>query len=177
MPHRSFHAAHLAHLRLAPVASNQRPAVKPRSFSRPYNVGMSRSSVNFRRMAVLALIAVLLAAVAPTVSRVLAAAAPGDAPVLMEMCTAAGVKMAEISPHLGDGDEPAQPMSQMMGDACGYCVLVTSLPLALLLLCMLAPRPPATSAFRLYAALLQYCRNTRGLGSQAPPSRSEPQPC
>lgn len=119
-------------------------------------------------MAWLALVAVLLTVAAPTISRALVATGAKVAPILMEMCTIAGTKLVDVSPYIA-GEDPVRPMTSVMDDACGYCVLATPLPLVLLLLCLLGLRPPRTSTFRLYTALLPSPRNTRGLGSQAPP--------
>ncbi len=118
-------------------------------------------------MAWLALVAVLLTVAAPTVSRVLAATVAKTAPVLMEMCTVAGLKVIDVSPYVGGG-EAAPPMAAM-GDACGYCVLATPPLLALVLLCLLALRPPQAPLRGLYRARQRSVRNARGLGSQGPP--------
>lgn len=129
---------------------------------------MPRSSPLFRPLALLALTAVLLALAAPTVGRVLSAAAMRGAPVLMEICTSGGLKLVDVSPFLGDTGEPAMPASAM--DAhCGYCVLGTPLPVVLALLVGLLLWPTAAPAATHYARTWQSLRNTRGLGSQAPP--------
>lgn len=120
-------------------------------------------------MARLALAAMLLAALMPTVSRVLAASAPRGAPVLMEMCTVAGTKLIDVSSFLGVDDAEPAPATTAMADACGYCTLATPPPilLALLFLSLLwTPRAPAT---RVRTRVLKPLRNARGLGSQAPP--------
>lgn len=131
------------------------------------SVAMTQTSAGFRRMAWLALVAVLLAVAAPTISRTLVATGAKVAPILMEMCTTAGNQLVDVSPFIA-GEEPARPMTAM-DEACGYCVLATPLPLVLLLLCLLGLRPPRVSTFGLYTALLRSPRNTRGLGAQAPP--------
>jgi len=131
---------------------------------------MIRSSASFRRMAWLALVAVLLASVMPTASRVIAATVSKAAPILMEMCTSAGRQVLDVSPFIAT-EEPASPAVAAM-DACDYCVLATPLPLVLLLFCLLALFPGQPSVVRHYLALLRLPRNTRGLGSQAPPLAS-----
>jgi hypothetical protein len=133
-----------------------------------YNGRMTRSSASFRRMACLALMAVLLSIVAPTASRVIAATASKAAPILMELCTTAGRQMLDVSPFIALEETPAQPSMETV-DACGYCVLATPLPLVLLLFCLLALLPVRPPVVRYYLALLRSSRNTRGLGSQAPP--------
>lgn len=130
---------------------------------------MARDSTAFRHMAVLALAAMLLVAVAPTVSRVLAATASKTGPVLMEMCTMAGLKLIDVSPFPGGtDDEPATPAAPM-GPACDYCVLATPLPIVLLLLFALLPWAPRRLVFPAMSVAPRFRRNMRGLGGQAPP--------
>lgn len=127
---------------------------------------MDRSSATFRHTARLALAAVLISALMPTVSRVIANAAPGAATVLVEMCTAAGLRMVALpSPLAGDPSPPAMPDM----DACDYCVLATPPPATLLLLALLPLALQAASPVTLRTPALRPARNTRGLGSQAPP--------
>lgn len=121
-------------------------------------------------MAVVALLAMLMSAVAPSVSRVLASSAHQAAPLLLEMCTAAGLATIEVPAPTGAGDDSGQPAPRhAMDEACGYCFLVTSQPVFLLLLCLLALRAPMATTLRPATALLRPRRNSRGLGSQAPP--------
>lgn len=121
-------------------------------------------------MAWLALVATLLTAVMPTVSRIVASATTSASPLLLEMCTAAGIKLVEMpSPLGGDAPQPGHPMPPAMGDACGYCVLATSLPVVLLLLGLAAPHGRTAPVARIYQTRLRLTRNARGLGSQAPP--------
>ncbi|NLW96683.1 MAG: DUF2946 family protein, partial [Xanthomonadaceae bacterium] len=98
---------------------------------------MSRRPSIRRHLAVLALLAALLAALAPTVSRTLAATAAKGTPILMEMCTMAGIQLIDVSPFLGasDGDPaPSPPPAAPMAPACDYCVLATPLLVVLALL-------------------------------------------
>lgn len=127
---------------------------------------MNRSSASFRRMAWLALAAVVLSVAMPTASRFMAAASTA-APLLMEMCTAAGRQVMDVS-AFAPTEQPPPAMADM--SACGYCVLATPLPLVLLLaglLVLLRPQPPVV---RRYLRRLRSPRNVRGLGAQAPPS-------
>lgn len=141
----------------------------PQRSQHPYNPGVARSSASFRRMTLLALAAMLLAVVMPTASRILAATTPDAPPLLVQMCTAVGLKTVALPAHHGgDGPAPA-PALQVMDEVCGYCVLATALPLVLLLLCLLALRPQAVSPLLLQTTPLRLPRNFRGLGSQAPP--------
>lgn len=130
---------------------------------------MIRESAAFRRMAVLALVAVLLASVVPTISRVMASAASKGGPILMEMCTVAGIKLMDVAPFLDEGDprpaEPAPPMAPV----CDYCVLATPVLVVLALLLALLAWAPGAPAARVFSAASKPLRNLRGLGSQAPP--------
>ncbi|MEF9979457.1 MAG: DUF2946 family protein, partial [Thermomonas sp.] len=91
-------------------------------------------------MARLALAAMLLMALAPGISRTLASNVDADNPVLqaLQMCTTSGLQTRLVAPLLGDevagfgGDEHPAPHPHEAGDACGYCSLVTPLPLLLL---------------------------------------------
>lgn len=129
---------------------------------------MMQTSSLFRRMAWLALMAALLAVSAPTVSRVLAATVAKAMPILTDMCTTAGAQRMDVSTHGAGAEAPAHPRAGL-DQVCGYCVLVTPLPVALLLLGMLALRPPNAPVARRYAAIFRLPRNLRGLGAQAPP--------
>jgi hypothetical protein len=133
---------------------------------------MSRRPSIRRHLAVLALLAALLAALAPTVSRTLAATAAKGTPILMEMCTMAGIQLIDVSPFLGasDGDPaPSPPPAAPMAPACDYCVLATPLLVVLALLLAALAWRPAPPADRRYALAQRPLRNLRGLGSQAPP--------
>lgn len=127
-------------------------------------------------MARLALAAMLLVALAPTLSRTLqASAAPGGAVVrLVELCTAAGMQMRLLpampaAPAGHDGGQPGQPAPHDGGDACGYCSLTVPPPVVLLLACLLLLLVPVAPVFRPHFFLPRFLRNLRGLGAQAPP--------
>lgn len=131
---------------------------------------MVRGSAAFRRMTWLALVAVLLGAVVPTVSRAVASAVPGAVPLLMEMCTPAGRKMMDVSRLVADWGEPAPaPPAAAMDEACAYCVLAPPLPLLLALVLALLLYPALAPACWRRAPLPQSPRNLRGLGARAPP--------
>lgn len=121
-------------------------------------------------MAWAALVATVLASFMPTASRVIASAADDAAPVLLEMCTAAGSKLFDATPPGADGHgDPAAPMSHAMGEACDYCVLAPPLPTLPLLPGAWTLLPQAALATLPSPARLKLNRNLRGLGSQAPP--------
>lgn len=137
-------------------------------------------------MSWLALAAVLLMSLMPTVSRVLAVAgnAASGMPALVEMCTSGGLRWVDISSMVADtrtgqddrnagdhdsGNHDGGNHDGGIGDACGYCTLGTPLPLLLLLFCLLAYCPPPPLLRRHYRSLPRALRNMRGLGAQAPP--------
>ena len=123
---------------------------------------------SFLRLRWLALAAALLIAAAPTVSRTLVETASSDAPSWVEMCTVGGLKVIDIASFSGEESSPTAPQHPM-GEACGYCVLVTSVPMLLLLLVVLLLSPTAPTRLPKVASALRRVRNYRGLGSQAPP--------
>ena len=136
-----------------------------------------RSCAFGRLMTRLALAATLLVALAPTISRTLASGADPNGSVMraLQMCTSAGLQVQSIASFLGDdvagfggGGHPA-PHPHEPGDACGYCSLVTPLPLLLLLLCGLPALLPAAPLFRRRTHAQRMLRNLRGLGAQGPP--------
>ncbi len=130
---------------------------------------MARTSIHFRHMAWLALAAALLMALAPAAGRAVMATASKAVPVLMEICTASGMKMIDVAPFLGES-EPASPAVPLhLDEACAYCTLATPLPLLLLLLFALLLRPVPSLLARLHLFSPHPLRNLRGLGSQAPP--------
>lgn len=121
-------------------------------------------------LARLALVAVLLLALAPSLSRVLAA---GNSPVLAggsELCTATGLKWLAIA-----AQSPAAPLGAPVpampgGDAhCDYCPLAASMPLLALFVAFLLPLPPRGPAPAWIAPRLRRPANLRGLGSRGPP--------
>lgn len=130
---------------------------------------MTRGSSAFRRMAWLALVAVLLGALMPTFSRVVASSVSGAGALLMEMCTPAGRTMVDVSTLLWEQGDPAPSPAAAMDEACAYCVLVPPLPVVLALLLALLLYPSLAPAPWLHALFPQSPRNLRGLGARAPP--------
>ncbi|RDZ28929.1 DUF2946 family protein [Lysobacter silvisoli] len=132
-----------------------------------------RSPTFQRRMALLALVAMLLLFAVPTAGRMLAGSANADG-VWAQMCTMAGLKWVKLAP---DGADPMNPDptptspagSAMAGEDCAYCPVLGGL--AILLLCLVfalpAPsrRPPIPWRLSAPRSLLYPC----GLGSRGPP--------
>ena len=130
---------------------------------------MIRSRALAATLARLALVAVLLLALAPSLSRVLAG---GHSPVLVggsELCTATGLKWLAIGTPASDPS--GSPMPAMPGDDdhCDYCPLAASMPLLGLLLALRLPILPHAPAPAWIAPRLRRPANLRGLGSRGPP--------
>lgn len=123
----------------------------------------------------LALLAALLVAFAPAVSRMLVGHGALPAPQLTELCTSAGLQLADVakafSNHATHGREapPAAPHHGEDGNVCDYCTLAASLSLPLPALHAIAPPPPAAGEPLLPAPRLKAIANLRGLGGQGPP--------
>jgi hypothetical protein len=116
----------------------------------------------------LALIAVLLVALAPSVSRVLAS---GTTQVLAgwnELCTSAGLAWTDTGATSLLEKSPL-PAGVPADADCAYCPLAVSLPLLLLLLCTLFPCPRAGVLLPTPTIRPRAVCNGRGLGGQGPP--------
>ena len=117
----------------------------------------------------LALLAVLLLALAPSVSRALSAGSTQVLAGWSELCTTMGLQLLPSESRTLSGKPAPAPMPGN-GEYCDYCPLAASLPLLLLALALFLPhwrrdlRPclPAPPRLRLAA-------NLRGLGSRGPP--------
>ncbi len=117
----------------------------------------------------LALLAVLLLALAPAVSRVLAGATPGVVAGWSELCTTMGLKSlpSDARPS-GDAaaSSPAKPSSEA---DCAYCPLAASLPLLLLACVLLPPALRRDIPLPAVAPRARARERLRGLGSRGPP--------
>lgn len=118
-------------------------------------------------MARLALAAILLLSVMPSVSRWLESTAPRLPDAVLAMCTVDGLAMQPAS-LLGDAGKLPAPTGAMPDD-CGYCPLLASLtPLLLALVILLPPLRrvllPTWAQPALHAVPL-----LRGLGARGPP--------
>lgn len=132
-------------------------------------------------MSRLALAAAMLMAVAPTISRTVAAPeAAMPAEVAMQaapMCVSghlqdAVVVLPEAAEHPAHGEHPGMPGPHPDDPACGYCTLVAP-PALFVPMPGVLPGPiaaaPHPGEYAIHAAAW---RNVRGLGGQAPPSFS-----
>ena len=132
-----------------------------------------------RRMAQLALLAMLLLALMPTVHRLLAEraapASPGAGAGWVELCTATGMKLVKLGAGVADpaADADLAPAGNHASDAslgdCAYCPLLQAtlaVALALLLVARLRHQSEALPWRRAWHANAPYpC----GLGSRGPP--------
>lgn len=118
-------------------------------------------------MSRLALLAVLLLAFAPAVSRMAASGATQVVAGWSELCTSMGLKtLPSDARSLADMPAPAMPAS---GDYCDYCPLAASLSLLFLFLAFLLPAPPRAASLARAVPRVRIPVNFRGLGSQGPP--------
>lgn len=116
----------------------------------------------------LALLAVLLLALAPSVSRVLASGTTQVLAGWSELCTSMGLKtLPSEARSLSDMPAPGMPAG---GDYCDYCPLAASLSLLILFLAFLLPMPPKAVSPTWTVPRLRIPANLRGLGGQGPPA-------
>lgn len=131
-----------------------------------------------RLLARLALVAALLMALAPSLSRWMAAQADAQADGWWaELCTIEGARWVWLERHHAPASpapphapqEPAAPAAPAhAGGDCGYCTLVT--PAAVVVFIRLAPLPPAEAPLPVRATpRFADALRIRGLGSRGPP--------
>lgn len=123
-------------------------------------------------MARLALAAVLLVSVMPTLSRWLESRAPAGQTAVLALCTSDGLAWAKPASLLDDGvgKAPAPAGGTMPDDDCGYCPLLASLaPLALAALALLLPAQPRTLLPSGARPIPHAPPRLRGLGARGPP--------
>lgn len=133
---------------------------------------MIRSPAFLRSVSRLALLAVLLMAFAPSVSRVLAGAGTQVLAGWAELCTAQGLKWVDTATPSTAEKSPLPaptPAPMPMGDDCAYCPLAASLPPLLPLFFVPHPRPAAGGIPPADPAPRRMAANLRGLGGQGPP--------
>ena len=113
----------------------------------------------------IALVAMLLLALVPTASRMLASVGVATGGSWVELCTVTGLKWVQLP----DGDTAPSPSAQIGGGDCAYCPLLNAVAVLALLLALLSTTLPrqllAGFASAPHGAGLHPC----GLGSRGPP--------
>lgn len=128
---------------------------------------MVRASRFHRRMSRLAMLAVLLLALVPSVGRALGAGAPRVLADASALCTSTGLQLL-LDGARGAGGLPGLP-AFLHGDAdCPYCPLAASIALPLLPDPLL-PAPHAAMLPARRAAPRRRFRRLHGPGSRGPP--------
>ena len=130
--------------------------------SRPFQLWMAR----------LALAAILLVSVMPTVSRWLESRAAGAPDAVLALCTTDGLAWAKPAKLLDDGagKGPAPAGGTLPDAACAYCPLLSSLaPLLLAVLAWLLPMLPRALLPARGSAVPHAALCLRGLGARGPP--------
>jgi hypothetical protein len=116
----------------------------------------------------LALLAVLLLAFAPAISRVLAGGATQVLEGWTELCTTQGLKWVDTGAQ-PDAEKSPAPAPMPMGSDCVYCALAASLPLLLLFFFLVYPPLTGGRIAPFHRPPPRAIVNLRGLGSRGPP--------
>ena len=125
-------------------------------------------ALHFQRpMTRLALIAVLMMALSPAVSRWIASSSTQWLPGLVELCTVQGLKLVGVSGFGGDPAKSPPPGHAMQAD-CAYCPLLADAAL-LLAAALLFPQVLASALPARAASPPVFSSLFPGLGSRGPP--------
>jgi hypothetical protein len=119
-----------------------------------------------------ALLAALLMAFAPSVTRWVASAGTQVMAGWTELCTTDGIKWVDTraeSPIMQSPLNRDAPAGMPMGADCAYCVLAAALPLLLLSIALLFPRIAGGAIARVVPFPPARRLRLRGLGGQGPP--------
>ena len=126
-------------------------------------------ALHFQRpMTRLALIAVLMMALSPAVSRWIASSSTQWLPGLVELCTVQGLKLVDVSGFGGDPAKSPPPGHAMQAD-CAYCPLLAGAALLLLAAALLFPQALASVLPARVASPPVFSSLFPGLGSRGPP--------
>ena len=116
----------------------------------------------------LALVAALLMALAPSVTRWVTSAGTQVLAGWTELCTTDGIKWVDT--RADSSVEKAPPPAGMpMGADCAYCVLAALLPLLLLCIALTFPRLMGDAIAHVVMRPRARRTRLRGLGGQGPP--------
>lgn len=120
-------------------------------------------------MLLLALLAALLMAFAPTVTRWVANAGTQVMAGWTELCTTDGIKWVDTRIESPVEKKSPVPAGMPMGADCAYCVLAAALPLLLLCIALRFPRAAGGAIARVVPLPPARRLRLRGLGGQGPP--------
>ncbi|KRA44489.1 hypothetical protein ASD72_10880 [Pseudoxanthomonas sp. Root630] len=138
-----------------------------------YHAAVIRSSSFLRPMLRLAMLAALLMAFAPSVTRWVASAGTQVLAGWTELCTTGGMTWVDTRAGSPTGSSPIEkapsPPGMPMGADCAYCTLAAALPLLLLCIALRLPRLPAGRWVPPSAPPFIRSTRLRGLGGQGPP--------
>lgn len=115
----------------------------------------------------LALLATLLMAFAPSVTRWVGTSGPQVLAGWTELCTTDGMKWVDT--RVASPSKKSPPAGMPAGADCAYCTLAVALPVLLLCLALLFPRHAADVMARVVALPRVDRLRLRGLGGQGPP--------
>ena len=116
----------------------------------------------------LALLAALLMAFAPSVTRWVSDTGSQVLAGWTELCTTGGIKWVDTRAGSPMEESPA-PAGMPMGADCAYCMLVVALPLLLLCIALLFPRLSGDVIASVVTLPRTRRLRLRGLGGQGPP--------
>ena len=117
----------------------------------------------------LALVAVLLMACAPTMSRWLESGTPRLPDAIAAMCTSSGLSWLKPQDLLQSGQQSPAPAGPMQDEYCGYCPLLASVVPLVLAVILLLPMLPSVRLRAWHAPQQRGVTLLRGLGARGPP--------
>ena len=116
----------------------------------------------------LALLAALLMAFAPSITRWMASDGPQVLAGWTELCTTEGIQWVDTRAESPVGKSPL-PDGMPMGPDCAYCTLAAALPLLLLAIAVLFPRLAGDAIAGVVTLPRARRLRLRGLGGQGSP--------
>ena len=130
---------------------------------------MLRNHALQQMMSRLALVAVLLMAFAPSVSRWMKGDKLEFLPGLTELCTTVGTQSVDLASWVRDAAKAPAPDHAAMGADCAYCPLLAGIALLLLALTVLFPLLRIPLGEQGSSSPLRASSLFPGLGSRGPP--------
>ena len=117
----------------------------------------------------LALAAIVLLALVPTVSRALDSGARHMPEPMAAMCTSGGLSWATPASVLHTGQQTPTPAAPMQDDYCAYCPLLAAAVPAQMIVILVPAMLPSTQLPEAHAPPLRDVIVLRGLGARGPP--------